>query len=84
MENEGGFIDERHAASVEGAYSIFRAVYARIQVRVKVARSLEEPFARNAIHVGVLLPIMLVQAEVVLEDLATRSTVSMLVFVMIL
>lgn len=84
MENESRFIDEPQAASVEGADSVFRAVCTRVQVRVKVAWSLENSFARNTVHVGVLLPVMLVQAEVVLEDLVTRATVSMFAFVMIL
>jgi hypothetical protein len=51
---------------------------------VKVAWSLENSFARNTVHVGVLLPVMLVQAEVVLEDLVTRPTISMFAFVMTL
>lgn len=82
MENEGRIIDERQAASVEGTDSVFLAVYTRVQVRVKVARSLENSVARNTVHVGVLLLVMLVQAEV--EDFVTRATVSMLAFVMIL
>lgn len=84
MENEGRIIDECQAAPVEGADSVFRAVCTRVQVRLKVARRPEKSFARNTVHVSVLLPVMLVQAKVVLEDLVTRATVSMVVFVMIL
>lgn len=84
MENEGRIIDKCQATSVEGADSVFRAVYTRVHVRVKVARRPEKSFARNTVHVSVLLPVMLVQAKVVLEDLVTRATVSMLAFVMIL
>lgn len=84
MENEGRIIDEPQAASVEGTNSVFGAVYTRVQMRAKVAWSLENSFARNTVHAGMLLPVMLVQAKVVLEDLVTRATISMFVFVMIL
>lgn len=84
MENEGRIIDERHSASAEGANSVFRAMYARVQVRVKAARRLERPSARNAVHAGVLLAIVLMQADVVLEHPVTRATVRMLILVMTL
>lgn len=84
MENECRLVDEPQATSVEGADSVFRAVYTRVQMRLKVARSLEESFAQNTIHVSVTLPVMLVQAYFVLEDFVTRATVGVLVFVMIL
>lgn len=60
MKNEGRIVDESQAASVKGADSVFRAVCTRVQVRLKVARRPEKSFAFNTVHVGVLLPVMLV------------------------
>lgn len=84
MENESRFISESQTTSTEWTHNVFRAVYTRVRVRAKVARSLEHSFARNTVHVGVLLPVMLMQTEVVLEDLVTNATKSMLAFIMIL
>lgn len=84
MENKVRFINESQTASFEGTYNVFSAVYTRVQVRAKVTWSLEHSFARNTVHVGVLLPVMLVKPEVILADLVTNVTVSMLAFIMIL
>lgn len=43
MENEGRFIDEPQAASVEGADSVFRAVYTRVQVLVHLGQISRSP-----------------------------------------
>jgi hypothetical protein len=43
MENKGRIIDEPQAASVEGADSVFRAMYTGVQVLVRLGQVSRSP-----------------------------------------
>jgi hypothetical protein len=75
--------DEGEAAALARTRNVPGAVGGGIEVARQIARRAKESLARGAVMVEIGLPVMLVQTERVLEELAACNAVVVVLLIMI-